>query len=268
MCRVYGVSRDGFNSWLRRGTSARSLADEELFNEIVRIFERHKGRYGSPKITLELREDGICVGKKRVARVIREKGLKARKALIYPPKKRVTSMANACPNLIRDITVKQPDQVWVGDVTYIKLADGQWQYLSAIMDRYSRQIIGWSISSRRDVQLTLRTLDRAARNRFYPGGTIFHSDKGSEYIATKFQNRLGVYGMDQSMNRKMEMNDNAFMESFFNSLKTETINGREIGSAKELRKIIHGYIRYYNHNRIHMSINGMTPVEYELSYYG
>lgn len=268
MCRVYGVSRDGFNSWMRRGDSARSLADEERFEEIIRIFEFHKGRYGSPKFTLELRTKGIYVGKKRVARVMREGGLKARKTLIYPPKKRTTSMVNACPNLIKDIKVKQPDQVWVGDVTYIRLADGQWQYLSAIMDRYSRQIIGWSISSRRDAQLTLRTLDRAARNRFYLGGTIFHSDKGSEYIATKFQKRLDVYGMDQSMNRKMEMNDNAFMESFFNSLKAETINGREIKSAKELRRIVHGYIRYYNHNRIHMSINGMTPAEYDLSYYG
>lgn len=268
MCRIYGVTRDGFNSWVRRGKCARTLEDEELFESIHRLFRLHKGRYGSPKITLALREEGIAVGQKRVARIMRQKGLVARKAKVYPPKKRVTSMANACPNLIVDLKVNKPNQVWVGDVTYIKLSTGQWQYLSVIMDRFSRQVIGWSISSRRDVQLTLNTLDRAVRNRHYLTGTFFHSDKGSEYIATKFQSRLGYYGIAQSMNRKKEMNDNAHMESFFNNLKAEAICGVKLSSAKALRKIIQGYMRYYNHNRIHLSIGGVTPIDCEMRYYG
>lgn len=268
MCRIYGVTRDGFNSWVRRGKCARTLEDEELFESIHRLFRLHKGRYGSPKITLALREEGIAVGQKRVARIMRQKGLVARKAKVYPAKKRVTSMANACPNLIVDLKMNKPNQVWVGDVTYIKLSTGQWQYLSVIMDRFSRQVIGWSISSRRDVQLTLKTLDRAVRNRHYLTGTFFHSDKGSEYIATKFQSRLGYYGIAQSMNRKKEMNDNAHMESFFNNLKAEAICGVKLNSAKALRKIIQGYMRYYNHNRIHLSIGGVTPIDCEMRYYG
>ncbi len=267
MCRIYGVSRDGFNSWRQRGESARSIEDEKLFILIDRIFKDHNGSYGSPKITSALRVDGVAVGQKRVARIMRDRGLVAKKAKLYPGKKSSNGSANASPNIIFDLNVTRPDQLWVGDVTYIKLDDGEWRYLSVIMDRYTRQIISWSVSCNRDAALTCGTLQRAMRNRGYPSDVIFHSDKGSEYIATEFKRLLSVYGIQQSMNRKNKMNDNAHMESFFNSFKIEPIRGVELKCERVLRRIASKYTRYYNKKRIHMSLGGISPNAYELQYY-
>lgn len=268
MCRLYGVTRNGYNAFIRRGRSLRSQEDDRLFLLINRVFKQHKGRYGSPKITKTLRDDGIAIGQKRVARIMREHGLVATKAKLYRPKKRNHCMAGASPNLIADLKVNRPDQVWVGDITYIKQANNEWQYLSVIMDRYTRQVISWSVGSRRDGALTSGTFARAMRNRCYPSGVIFHSDKGSEYIAGQFRHQLKIYGVQQSMNRKQKMNDNAFMESFFNTLKIETIKQQPIESEKHLRRLVSMYTRYYNKKRIHMSIGGTTPDQYEMNYYG
>ena len=267
MCRVYDVSRNGFNSWLRRGPSDRAIEDERLFILINRVFQAHNGRYGSPKVTKALRDEGVNIGQKRVARIMREQGLVATKAKLYPPKKNNNGMVNSSPNVIHELTVDQPNQVWVGDITYIKLEDGQWQYLSAIMDRFTRQIISWSIGSKRDAALTCGTLSRAMRNRCYPSGVIFHSDKGSEYIADAFRRKLSFYGIEQSMNRKQAMNDNAAMESFFNTLKIESIKQESLDSERSLRRIVSQYIRYYNRKRIHMSIGGITPDACEVLHY-
>lgn len=268
LCRMLDVSRDGFNSWLRRGPSLRAREDERLLVRISRIFNAHKGHYGSPKITRVLREDGVSVGQKRVARIMREQGLVATKAKLYPPKKRNNSMVNASPNRIAELNINRPNQVWVGDITYIKLADGQWRYLSVILDRFTRQVISWSVGDRRDGALTSGTFERAMRNRCYPDGVIFHSDKGSEYISNQFRHQLKVYGVLQSMNRKQKMNDNAHMESFFNSLKIEIIKQHSIESERDLRRLVSMYTRYYNKKRIHMSIGGVTPNQYEMNYYG
>ncbi len=266
LCRILNVSRDGFNSWLRRGKSLRVQEDEALFPLINRVFVEHKGHYGSPKITKALRDEGIAIGQKRVARIMREQGLCATKAKLYPPKKNNNGSINASPNLIHELEVSRPNQVWVGDITYIKLESGQWLYLSAIMDRFTRQLISWSVGPRRDAAFTCGTLERAMRNRNYPSEVIFHSDKGSEYIANDFRKKLAHYGAEQSMNRKQKMNDNAFMESFFNSFKIESIKLHKIDSERTLRRIASQYIRYYNCKRIHMSIGGITPNDCERKY--
>lgn len=263
MCRVYDVSRHGFNSWRRRGLCVRKQEDSELFSLINRIFKKHDGCYGSPKITRVLRRAGVQVGQKRVARIMREYGLVAAKAVLYPPKKQNNGMTNASPNLILDIEPTRTNQIWVGDITYIKMPDDSWQYLSVIMDRYSRRTIAWSLGEKRNAAITIATLDRAMRNRGYNQNIIFHSDKGSEYIATSFRERLHRYGIRQSMNRVKEMNDNAFMESFFNNMKNDRIKRRLFNTAEDLRSIVSEYMRYYNNERIHMSIGGFSPVEYE-----
>lgn len=263
MCRVYGVTRHGYNAWRRRGTSARRQEDSELFVEIHAIFKRHNGCYGSPKITRELRKIGIHVGQKRVARIMREHGLKATKARVYKSRPGLNKYINKCPNRILDIELTAPNQLWVGDVTYIKLRDGSWQYLSVIMDRFSRRIISWSLSDRRDVKLTMRSLERAVRNRGHHQDLIFHSDRGVEYMAYKYRERLSRYGLSQSMNRPREMNDNAFMESFFQQFKTERIRGKIVKTADQLRGIVMEYMRYYNFERIHSSIGYISPAEYE-----
>lgn len=267
MCRIYGVSRHGFHSWKRRPACSRAVEDDRLFVLISRIFKAHNGCYGSPKVTATLRAEGIAVGQKRVARLMRERGLIAKKAKLYPGKKPSNGSTHPSPNIVSDLLVSRPDQVWVGDVTYIKLDDGKWRYLSVIMDRYTRQIISWSVSKARDAALTCGTLRRAMRNRGYPRGVIFHSDKGSEYIATEFKRLLSVYGVQQSMNRKNKMNDNAHMESFFNSFKIESIKGVALSCERVLRRIASKYTRYYNKKRIHMSLGGVSPNAYELQFY-
>jgi len=263
MCRVYDVKREGYYAWKRRGKSLRKQEDGELFEIIHQIFKKHDGCYGSPKITREMRKLGIRIGQKRVARLMREHGLKATKARIYKSRPGLHKFTKKCPNRIVDIKLTAPNQLWVGDVTYLKLADGSWQYLAVIMDRFSRRIVSWSLSDGRDVSLTLTALDRAVRNRGHHQDLIFHSDRGVEYLAYKYRDRLKQYGITQSMNRIHEMNDNAFMESFFQQFKTERIKGKILHTADQLWGIISGYMRYYNFHRSHSSLNYISPDEFE-----
>lgn len=263
MCRVYSVTRDGYNSWRRRGISARRVEDSELFETINMIFKRHDGCYGSPKVTQELHKIGVRIGQKRVARIMREHGLKATKARIYISRPGMYKHVHRVPCRIADIELTAPHQLWVGDVTYLKMLDGSWQYLSVIMDRFSRRIISWSLSERRDAQLTISALQRAVRNRGHHDALIFHSDRGVEYMANDYRKKLGHYGISQSMNRAKSMNDNAFMESFFQQFKTERIKRVVLESVEQLRGIITEYMRYYNYERSHSSIGYLSPHEFE-----
>lgn len=263
MCRVYNVTRDGYNAWRRRGDSARRQEDSELFEDIRRLFKRHDGCYGSPKITRELRKMGIAVGQKRVARIMREHRLKAVKSRIYKSRPGTYRHIYSCPCNIVDIELDRPNQLWVGDITYIKMQDESWQFLSVIMDRYSRRIIAWSISDSRDAKLTLATLERAVRNRGHHEGLLFHSDRGTEYLALRYKQRLQHYGITQSMNRVKNMNDNAFIESFFQQFKTERIKQITIKTVAQLRGIVTEYMRYYNYERSHSSIGYLSPHDFE-----
>lgn len=263
MCRLYGVTRDGFNAWRRRGKSKRALEDDILFQLIHEIFKRHDGNYGSPKITREIRKKGIPVGQKRVARLMSHHGLKATKARMYKRRPGTYKHIYGIPCRIADIELTGENQLWVGDVTYLKMLDGSWQYLAVIMDRYSRRIIGWSLSDRRDANLTCAALERAIRNRGHHEALIFHSDRGTEYLAEKYRRRLHCYGIDQSMNRVKRMNDNAFMESFFQQFKTERIKKQVLSTVAQVRAIVSEYMRYYNYDRSHSSIGYVSPNEFE-----
>lgn len=263
MCRVYEVSRDGYNSWRRRGRSERKEEDSEIFALINYVFHKHEGCYGSPKITRELRKLGVCVGQKRVARLMREHGLRAVKARMYRTKPFAHAFLKASPNRIYDLVPDRVNQVWVGDITYIRMPDDSWQYLSVIMDRFSRRIVAWALGSRRDAALTSRTLAQAMKNRSAPKELIFHSDKGVEYIAISFRKKLKHYGIEQSMNRVKEMNDNAHMESFFQGFKTERLKRKVFKTVDQLRAIISEYMRYYNYERSHSSIGYIAPHEFE-----
>lgn len=263
MCRLYDVTRDGFNSWRRRGKSKRELDDDLLFEHIRAIFNRHDGVYGSPKITREMRKMGIPVGQKRVARLMRFHGLKATKARIYMARPRTYKHINRVPCRISNVELTGENQLWVGDVTYLKMHDGTWQYLAVIMDRYSRRIVGWSLSDRRDANLTCAALERAVRNRGHHAELVFHSDRGTEYLAEKYRKKLHCYGITQSMNRAKRMNDNAFIESFFQQFKTERIKRRVLKTVEQVRAIIIEYMRYYNYDRSHSSIGYISPHEFE-----
>lgn len=263
MCRVYNVSRHGYNSWRRRGLSVRQQEDGDWYIQIKALFEKHKRCYGSPKITKELRKKHLKIGQKRVARIMREHGLKAIKATLYRHRPNIRRNVYKIPCRLEGLELTKANQLWVGDVTYIKLRDGSWQYLATIMDRYSRRIVAWSLSNTRDGNLTMACLERAIKNRGCHKGLIFHSDRGVEYLVSHYQERLRRYGIEQSMNRVREMNDNAHMESFYQQFKTERIKRLAVGTVEQLRSILCEYMRYYNHERSHSSLGYVSPGEFE-----
>lgn len=155
-----------------------------------------------------------------------------------------------------------PNQVWVGDATYLKVA-GQWRYLATVMDRHSRRIVGWSLGQRRDAALTSQALRQSVRNRAPAPGLVFHSDRGVEYAAFEFRDELAKLGILQSMNRPGKMNDNAHMESFFHSMKAEELYGKTFSTDQQLRQALSSYIAFYNQQRLHSSLRYLCPVDFE-----
>ncbi len=263
MCRVYDVKREGYYSWKRRGISYRSYEDETLYDEILAIFNRSGKVYGSPKITEAMKAQGYKISKKRVARIMRENGLVARRTKIYRRLPGLCRFIAQVPNRTLNLHAEELNKVWVGDITYLKLND-EWRYLAVVMDKCSRKIVGWSLSAKRDAKLTWKAMKQALGNRKPPRGLIFHTDRGIEYRAFEFAERLGKRGITQSMNRPRRMNDNAFMESFFANFKSERIHRRKVFTCeKVLRGVITDYIGFYNNRRLHSSIGYLPPVEYE-----
>ena len=263
MCEVYDVSRFGYASWIRRGQSAREKQDIELTEKIERVFYEFDGIYGSPKVHVELQNAGETVGLNKVARLMHDAELKARAARIYRSHATLDRFYASFKNEIHDLGATGPDQIWVGDVTYLYV-NGEPRYLAVILDKYSRRIVGWSLSKKRNAELTLTAARNAANKRVVGVGLYFHSDRGQEYLATKYRNWLKDKGIIQSANRKGVMNDNAEMESFFRQFKTERIHRNEFVTEKELRAVIVEYVRFYNQKRTHSSLNYMTPAQYEV----
>lgn len=256
------MSRFGYASWKRRGKSKHAIRDIELSADIEKLFCDIDGIYGSPKIHALLKQNDIKTGKNRVARLMQESGLKARCARIYKHTAHNRFYASI-GNKISHLDTTKPNQVWVGDVTYLRVND-QWRYLAVIMDKFSRRIVGWSLSIRRDVELSLTAFKRAASKRLLQSGLYFHSDRGSEYVAEKYRKWLKKHGVIQSLNRKRKMNDNAEMESFFHQFKAERIHLNEFTTEGELRAVIIEYIRFYNSKRIHSALGYLTPDDYEV----
>jgi len=264
MCALYGVTRAGFYAWHARLPSERSQQDTQLLEQVRVAHERSRGFYGSPRVTGQLRLDGITVGRRRVARLMRLAGLQGRSARLYRHSKVLQRAFFASVPYRQDTTQTQAsDQVWVGDVTYLKVA-GQWRYMAAVMDRHSRRIVGWSLGHRRDAALTARALRQAARKRNSGPGVLFHSDRGIEYAAFEFRDQLARLGMLQSMNRPGKMNDNAHMESFFHSMKTEELYGKTFSDDQELRQTLSSYIAFYNQQRLHSSLRYLPPAAFEV----
>jgi len=262
LCRVYGVSRFGYRSWKERGPSARSLRDIELTKDIERVFGDVDGIYGSPKIHEALKQEGVEVGVNRVARLMRENSLKARCARIYRNHVKNNRFYASIRNEIVNLEATGINQIWVGDVTYLWVNE-EWRYLAVILDKYSRKVVGWSLSKKRNCDLTLDVFKRAARKRLKHSGLYFHSDRGSEYVASRYQAWLKAQGFVQSMNRKGVMNDNAEMESFFHQFKAEKYHRSDFVTEKELRAMVVEYVRFYNQKRLHSSIGYLTPEQYE-----
>lgn len=264
LCRYLNVSHQGYYQWLNRIPSMKDSLNDDLLKRIQKIFIHHKGRYGSPRVYAELRRQGLLVNHKRVARLMKISGLVGTAGRIYRRKPLPNNQCIKVPNRQREEGLPESkDQQWAGDVTYLKL-NGQWRYLAVILDLYSRKVVGWSLSSTRNAKLTLSALDNALRDRKSKDVRLFHSDRGSEYGAYAYQQRLSEYGIQPSMNRPKYMNDNVYVESFFQTLKTECFKGMKFGSDIELKSQLSWYLdKYYNQERLHSSLGFNTPDEYE-----
>lgn len=264
LCKQLNVSHQGYYQWIRRKPNAKKEANRELLDKIQLIFTQHKGRYGSPRVYAQLRRQGEKVNHKRVARLMRIAGLVGAAGRLYRRKPLPENSCIKVPNHQREHGLPtQHNRQWAGDVTYLKL-NGQWRYLAVILDLYSRKVVGWSLSAVRNASLTLAALEKAIRNRKAKEVTFFHSDRGSEYGAIAYQNKLAEYGIQPSMNRPKHMNDNVYVESFFQTLKTECFKGIKFDSDFELRTLLAWYLdTYYNQKRLHSALGFKTPDEYE-----
>lgn len=264
LCRYLNVSHQGYYQWLKRKPTQKHHLNDDLLKKIHRIFTLHKGRYGSPRVHAELCRQGEVVNHKRVARLMREAGLVGKAGRLY---RRKPLPDNPCINVANRQRESGPpkgrNQQWAGDVTYLKL-NGQWRYLAVVLDLYSRKVVGWSLSSVRNANLTLSALKQAIKKRHNHSVELFHSDRGSEYGANIYQAKLAQYGIQPSMNRPKHMNDNVYVESFFQTLKTECFTGIHFGSDLELRSQLSWYLdSYYNKQRLHSALGFKTPDEYE-----
>ena len=263
MCRVLRVTRGGYYAWQRREPSERARQDALLLERVRQVHEQSRGYYGSPRVTSQLRLQGLTLGRRRVARLMAQASLQGRSARLYRRSKvGQRSFFASLPNRQREMNIAQPDQLWVGDVTYLRV-NGQWRYMAAVMDRHSRRLVGWSVSRRRDAALTREALRHAVRKRQPSPGLVFHSDRGIEYAAFEYRDQLTRLGIVQSMNRPGRMNDNAHMESFFHSMKAESLYGKTFDTEGQLRRTLHSYIAFYNQQRLHSSLRYLPPAAFE-----
>ena len=250
----------GFYAWRRRGKSAHAEQDRLLTREIERLFALHQERYGSPRLYQLMRNAGWLVSRRRVARLMRAAGLRAKAVRGYRAKAKVHHLYARHPNRLWNTPVTAPNQVWVGDITYLRVG-GAWRYLAIVMDLFSRRILSWSLTHRRTSAVTCAVLIQAARHR--PGrGVIFHSDRGSEYMGAPFCTQVTQLGFLQSASVRGP-GDNAHAESFFHSLKAELTRGVSFPNDRSLNRALQTYMQYYNATRIHSSLNYLSPLAFE-----
>lgn len=262
MCRVYGVTRAGFYAWRSRGPSLRSQENEALTQQIRQVHQASRSIYGSPRVYRRLHELGVSVGENRVAKLMRLCGIKARVATLRYTSPNLKKFFGSLPNQQQEHPADAPNQVWVADITYLKVG-AIYRYLAVVMDRCSRRIVGWAFGRQKNVMLTLRALNHAVTKRRPPPGLIFHTDRGIEYYANAFRARLAQLRITQSMNRPGKVTDNAFMESFFHSMKAEVIHGRVFDEDSQMLSVLRSYIPFYNRSRMHSSLNYVSPATYE-----
>jgi putative transposase len=260
LCRRYGVTRGGYYAWRRRPISAHAEQDRRLSAEIHRIFLAHDGRYGSPRVHEVLTRRGRHVSRRRVARLMRWAGLRAKAVRGYRAKVGTHRFYDRVPNRLRGVLVTGPNQVWVGDITYLAVGR-RWWYLAVVLDQYSRRVLAWTLTLRRDARVTTAVLTAAARGRRVRH-VIFHSDRGSEYLAAPFRACVTRLGLLQSASTRGP-EDNAYMESFFHSLKAELIRGTHFTHAIAVRAALRRYLRYYNRTRMHSALGYHSPIAFE-----
>ena len=264
MCRVLSVSESGYYAWWKRLPSRRQAEDEQLTEHIRSAYEQGRHVYGSPRIHAELRAQGIRCGKHRVARLMQQAGLQAvhkRHRVCTTDSQHSDAVA---PNLLqRDFTAPAPNRKWLTDITAVWTAEG-WLYLAVVLDVYSRLVVGWAMASHREESLVEAALWMALGRRTPPDELLHHSDRGSQYTSQAYQAVLAQFQIQVSMSGKGDCYDNAMMESFFSSLKTECLYQRSYQSYSEAKLALFEWIEvFYNRQRRHSSLNYRSPVVYE-----
>lgn len=264
LCQHLDVSRSGYYAWAKRPESQRDRSDRALSVEVAAVHQESRSRYGSPRVHAELRARGQRVSRKRVARLMRQQGLRARPGRRFV---RTTDSAHShpvAPNALdRKFEPPQPNGSWAGDITYVWTAEG-WLYLAVLLDLFSRKVVGWAMSEKIDRELVLSALDMALLGR--PAPALHHSDRGSQYASEDYRRLLEQRGITCSMSRKGNCWDNAVVESFFSSLKQELVYLSTFKTRQEAQLALFEYIEvFYNRKRRHSSLGYLSPVEYERS---
>jgi len=267
MCQELEVSSSGYYAWRHRPPSAREMANEELCKKIEAVYNDSDGTYGSPRIYRELKAQGVSCSENRVARLMKLRRLRAKQVRRYKSTTKRNKKHRVAPNLLkRDFAADRPDRKWLSDITYIPTQEG-WLYLAAILDLYSRRIVGWAMSARMTSDLTLAALRMAIQQRRPTAGLIHHSDQGSQYTDQAYQDLLKAHGVQPSMNGVGTWYDNAPMESFFGTLKGERVHHRVYRTRDEARLDLFYYIEaFYNRRRRHSSLDYLSPEAYEQLY--
>jgi putative transposase len=264
MCKVLTVSSSGYYAWRQRPPSAREMANRELYNRIEAVYNDNHGVYGSPRIYQELKDQGMACSENRIARLMRLRGLQAKQSKRFKTTTKRNRAHPVAPNLLkRDFTAERPDQKWLADITYIATLEG-WLYLAAILDLHTRRIVGWAMSDRMTSGLTVAALEMALLQRQPDAGLIHHSDQGSQYTDQVYQALLKDRGIRASMNGAGSWYDNAPMESFFGTLKSEWVHHHLYHTRDEAKTDVFYYIEsFYNRRRRHSALDYLSPEAYE-----
>jgi putative transposase len=261
MCRILRVSRSGYYAWRKRRPSRREEANKGLLEHIREVHRGSRNTYGSPRITDALKEQGIVCGKNRVARIMRDSGIRVK---IKRRFKKTTDSGHGypvAPNLL--IENKQADRLWVSDITFIRTREG-WLYLSAVMNVRTRKIVGFSLRDELSQELVMSSLRQAIEGIPPEEGLIHHSDRGRQYATYAYQGLLQRYNILSSMSRKGHCYDNAYMESFFATLKKDLVHGEKYQTREEASLSIFEYVEvFYNRIRKHSALGYKSPLQYE-----
>lgn len=264
MASVLAVSVSGFYAWLRRGQSQRAADDEKLTEKIVMFHCESRCTYGSPRIHKDLEAAGHKVGRKRVARLMRSAGIRGRTKRRFKTTTTSRHVRPRAANLVeQNFDVAKPNTLWASDITYLSTAEG-WLYLAVTLDLFSRKVVGWAFSDRLTDGLTLAALAMATRQRPDPATLTHHSDQGSQYASNAFRAKLDASSIRQSMSGKGNCYDNAVVESFFATLKTEEVEGAHYETRQHAKTSIFSYLEgFYNPRRRHSSLGFLSPDDFE-----
>lgn len=266
LCDALGVSPSGYHAWRTRPESPRQAANRQLLDDIRRLHADHRERYGAPRIHAALRAQGRTVSRGRVERLMHRYGLRAQRPRAF---RVCTTDSNhalpIAPNLLdRNFTPAAPNQVWLTDITYVPTDEG-WLYLAVVLDLFSRKAVGWAMRDHLRTELPLAALTMALQRQRPAPGLLHHSDRGCQYASADYRKALKSHGITPSMSRKGNCWDNAPMESFFGSLKSELVYHRRYATRDDAKRDLFAYIEgYYNRQRLHSAIGYITPEQAEL----